>query len=62
MTFAKKLQQWRGDLTQSEAAKILHVGLDSYRNWEQGRTTPSGLARVTLNIRMDNYDRKQLTK
>lgn len=32
------LKEWRGDLTQAEAAELLGVGERTYRRWETGET------------------------
>ncbi|HET9377178.1 MAG TPA: helix-turn-helix domain-containing protein [Chthoniobacterales bacterium] len=46
----KKLKSWRTakGLTQKQAAERLNVPLSTYRNWEQKRNQPIGLARQTL--------------
>jgi DNA-binding transcriptional regulator YiaG len=36
----KKLRESRG-LTQETAAELLKVPLDTYQNWEQGRSAPA---------------------
>jgi len=37
-------------LTQSEFATLLNISVNTLRNWEQGRRTPEGPAKVLLNI------------
>lgn len=45
-----KLARWRKarGLSQSQAAPLLGVTLDTLQNWEQGRSTPRGLALTSL--------------
>jgi putative transcriptional regulator len=45
-----QLKQWRErmGLSQSQAAPVLGVTLDTLQNWEQGRRTPRGLALTAL--------------
>lgn len=38
--FSEEVFQWRGSLTQKEAADILDTPLQTYRNWEQGWNVP----------------------
>jgi len=40
----------RDGLTQNEFATLLNISVNTLRNWEQGRRTPEGPARVLLNI------------
>lgn len=37
-------------LSQSEFAALLGISVDTLQNWEQGRRTPAGPARVLLQI------------
>lgn len=52
MPFKMELRRWRKKRTQSVAASLLGVPLDTYRNWEQGRNTPSLLAMVSVLVIM----------
>lgn len=38
------------DLSQSEFAALLGVSIKTLQNWEQGRRTPHGTARVLLQV------------
>jgi putative transcriptional regulator len=38
------------NLTQVEFATLLNISVNTLRNWEQGRRTPEGPAKVLLNI------------
>jgi putative transcriptional regulator len=38
------------DLSQAEFAALLGVSVDTLQNWEQGRRTPAGPARILLRI------------
>lgn len=40
----------RFELSQREFAKLLGISLGTLRNWEQGRRTPRGSARVLLKV------------
>jgi DNA-binding transcriptional regulator YiaG len=48
--------RWRlqRNLTQADAARHLGVPIGSIRNWEQGRTTPKGLALIGLLACLDH--------
>ena len=37
-------------LTQNEFSNLLNISINTLRNWEQGRRTPQGTARVLLNV------------
>ncbi len=37
-------------LTQNEFSQLLNISVNTLRNWEQGRRTPQGTARVLLNV------------
>jgi hypothetical protein len=50
-----KLKKWRGKLTQKEAAAILGVSDNTYRNWEYG-TIPGALAMVEIDRRMKAHN------
>lgn len=52
--FAKKLQEWRGDRLQKEAAEILRVPYRTYTGWEQGRL-PKELVRSEIIRRMKEH-------
>lgn len=41
-------------LSQSKFAKLLGISVDTLQNWEQGRRTPDGPARVLLRIAEQN--------
>lgn len=38
------------ELTQTEFAALLGISVKTLRNWEQGRRTPEGAARVLLQV------------
>ena len=38
------------DLSQSEFAALLGISVDTLQNWEQGRRTPVGPARILLQV------------
>jgi putative transcriptional regulator len=38
------------DLSQAEFAALLGISVDTLQNWEQGRRTPAGPARVLLQV------------
>jgi putative transcriptional regulator len=40
----------RPDLSQSEFAALLGVSVKTLQNWEQGRRSPHGAARVLLHV------------
>jgi putative transcriptional regulator len=40
----------RYNLTQSEFAAMLGISVDTLQNWEQGRRSPQGPARVLLQV------------
>ncbi len=42
------------DLTQAEFADLLGVSIKTLQNWEQGRRTPHGAARVLLQVAAKN--------
>lgn len=46
-TDVKRIRMASG-LSQAKFAKLIHVELGTLRNWEQGRRTPTGPARVLL--------------
>lgn len=46
-TDVKRIRQASG-LSQARFAKLIHVEIGTLRNWEQGRRTPTGPARVLL--------------
>jgi DNA-binding transcriptional regulator YiaG len=52
MSFKKELRKWRGKRLQKQAADLLKVKAQTYSTWEQGRRTPSDLARLELRRRM----------
>lgn len=43
-------------LTQREFAAMLGVSIKTLQNWEQGRRTPHGTARVLLNVAAQHPD------
>lgn len=45
-----KLIRAKLSLTQNEFATLLNISVNTLRNWEQGRRTPEGPARVLLSI------------
>lgn len=47
--FARRVRQRLG-LTQSEFARRIDVPLDTIRNWEQGKRSPTGAARTLLKM------------
>lgn len=46
------VQRIRADynLSQSEFARLMGISVDTLKNWEQGRRTPQGPARVLLQV------------
>ncbi len=38
------------DLSQNEFAALLGISVDTLQNWEQGRRTPAGPARILLQV------------
>lgn len=44
------------DLSQSEFAALLGISVDTLQNWEQGRRTPAGPAKVLLQIAAKHPD------
>lgn len=38
------------DLSQAEFATLLGISVDTLQNWEQGRRTPAGPARILLQV------------
>lgn len=38
------------DLSQAEFAALLGISVDTLQNWEQGRRTPAGPARILLQV------------
>jgi putative transcriptional regulator len=49
MPDVKKIRE-RYELSQSEFAALLGVSVKTLQNWEQGRRTPQGAARVLLQV------------
>lgn len=47
--FARRVRQRLG-LTQAEFSARIHVSLDTIRNWEQGKRSPTGAAKALLKI------------
>jgi putative transcriptional regulator len=45
-----KLIRQRYALSQSEFAALLGVSIKTLQNWEQGRRTPHGAARILLQV------------
>lgn len=45
-----RLKRWRKQqgLTQEEAARKLNICLNTWSNWERGRTSPSKMAQALL--------------
>lgn len=41
--FASRLRKWRGKRYQKNAAQVLGVELQTYRNWEYGLSKPSSV-------------------
>ena len=37
-------------MTQKEFARLLHVSIDSVQDWEQGRRSPRGAAKMLLRV------------
>ncbi len=46
----------RYELSQSEFAALLGVSIKTLQNWEQGRRTPRGAARVLLHVAAKHPD------
>ena len=38
------------NLSQAEFARRIHVSLETIRNWEQGKRSPSGAAKALLRL------------
>lgn len=54
--FAEDLKKWRGSLLQKEAADILKVSLDTYRNWEGSQNEPREVpSKAEILRRMEQY-------
>ncbi|MBS0477179.1 MAG: helix-turn-helix domain-containing protein [Proteobacteria bacterium] len=47
--FARRVRQRLG-LSQTEFSARIHVSLDTIRNWEQGKRSPTGAAKALLKI------------
>ena len=47
--FAQRVRKRLG-LSQAEFSARIHVSLDTIRNWEQGKRSPSGAAKALLRI------------
>ena len=47
--FARRVRQRLG-LSQAEFSARIHVSLDTIRNWEQGKRSPTGAAKALLKI------------
>ena len=47
--YAQRIRRRLG-MTQSEFSSFLDVPLDTIRNWEQGRRSPTGAAKTLLKI------------
>lgn len=41
-------------MTQKEFARLLHVSVDSIQDWEQGRRSPRGAAKMLLRVAQDH--------
>jgi len=41
-------------MTQKEFARLLHVSVDSIQDWEQGRRSPRGAAKLLLRVAQDH--------
>ena len=50
--FAAKLKEWRGELTQKEAAQLLGVSIRTLQCWEQDQHAPGALAMAEIERRM----------
>lgn len=50
--FAAKLKEWRGEITQREAAQLLGVSIRTLQCWEQDQHVPGELARSEIERRM----------
>lgn len=50
LPISRQLRKWRdaAQLTQEQAAAQIGTPLGTYRDWEQGRSSPRGLALRTL--------------
>ena len=48
-------------LTQEKFAELMNISVHTLRNWEQGRRSPEGPAKVLLNI-VNNYPEMLLGK
>ena len=47
--FARRVR-WRLGFSQAEFAKRIDVSLDTIRNWEQGKRSPTGAAKALLRV------------
>jgi putative transcriptional regulator len=47
--FARRVRKRLG-LTQAEFSRRIEVSLDTIRNWEQGKRTPTGAAKALLKV------------
>ena len=47
--FARRVR-WRLGFSQAEFAKSIDVSLDTIRNWEQGKRSPTGAAKALLRV------------
>lgn len=69
MTLSAQLKKWRGvagrgkgtrgAFTQGDAAARLGVPLATYKDWEQGRKSPRGLALATVLDRIKLKSKKK---
>jgi DNA-binding transcriptional regulator YiaG len=55
-----RVRQWRGKLTQKEAADALGVPASTFRAWEYGKRQPGKAAAVEFVRRMENHPNTNL--
>jgi DNA-binding transcriptional regulator YiaG len=57
-----RIRQWRGRLTQKEAADILGVPTATFRAWEYGKRQPKQATSLEFMRRMENHPNENLPK
>lgn len=54
MLLAKRINEWRGNLSLKEAAAVLDIDYSTLRKYASGKRTPGKLARCEIERRMDS--------
>ena len=54
-----RVRQWRGKLTQKEAADIIGVPAPTWRAWEYGKRTPKKASAIEFERRMESHPNEQ---